>query len=293
MGPAHSSVKNLTERRICVLTFTYTDLIYLQYNTLYVIEPGSTVLVESQPDATGLKIGLVYDVDLAKKEFHYQRFVCKTDSVLSISEIDYDEISWFGDNITGPTKSKIRETNITAFTMAKEAVENVPPTIGKRNGKFEKELIKRVTSDYMEKRQAQKESDEQLNGSNNGSVSGKNPVAQSNTFYNPPKEQQSAAEKWELQLEKIRQEAAEKEAKLAESKALIAERLARVAEEQAQAEQQEAERAEKARLEVIRQREIDKIRREQDHDEAVGKKNGKKGKKGKGKNKGGSSCSLM
>ena len=71
------------------------------YNTLYTIEPGAAVQVESQPDPTGLKIGLVYDCKVEKKELYYQRFVCKTDSVLNISEVDYEEISWFGENITG------------------------------------------------------------------------------------------------------------------------------------------------------------------------------------------------
>lgn len=69
MGPAHSTVKNHTERRLCVITFTYTDLLYFTYNTLYTIEPGETRLVESQPDATGLKIGVIYHVDMTKKEW--------------------------------------------------------------------------------------------------------------------------------------------------------------------------------------------------------------------------------
>ncbi len=68
---------------------------------MYTIEPGESVQVESQPDPTGLKIGLVYDCSMERKELLYQRFVCKNESVLTISEIDYEEISWFGENITG------------------------------------------------------------------------------------------------------------------------------------------------------------------------------------------------
>lgn len=52
--------------------------------------------MEAQPDAIGLKIGLVYDTIFETKELLFQRFACKNDSVLTISELDYDDVSWFG-----------------------------------------------------------------------------------------------------------------------------------------------------------------------------------------------------
>lgn len=292
MGPAHSTIKNQTESRICVITFTYTDLIYLTYNALYVIEPGSTVMVESQPDATGLKVGLVYDCSLDTKEMFYQRFVCKTESILTISEIDGEEISWFGDHITGYTKGKIKETNKIPLTMAYEAVQNVEPTVGHHNGKFEKELIKRVISETKDKQNEAKgllpehviESlPDSKNTSRHGSGSGANPTAPKQ----PKVDDRSVAEKWEQEQERILQAAQREQGRLAENKALIAEALAKVAAEEELAREMEARRAEEERAEKARQREAEKIRREKELDDAMETKKGKKRKNKKSSEGGG------
>ena len=76
--------------------------------------------MESQPDPIGLKVGVVYDCSLEKKEILYQRFTCKNESILNISEIDYDEISWFGENVSGYSHGKLKESNSIPLTMAHE-----------------------------------------------------------------------------------------------------------------------------------------------------------------------------
>lgn len=71
-------------------------LIDTAYNGMYIIEPGASVKVEAMPDTMGLKIGLVYDVIPDRKELRFVRFTCKNDSVLNISEMNEDDVSWYG-----------------------------------------------------------------------------------------------------------------------------------------------------------------------------------------------------
>lgn len=66
------------------------------YNCLYLVEPGESVLLEAQPDAVGLKVGVVYDVTTDTQEILYQRFSCKNESILNVSELVNDDISWYG-----------------------------------------------------------------------------------------------------------------------------------------------------------------------------------------------------
>ena len=148
MGPAHSTVTNRTENKICVITFTYTDLQHVIYNNLYVIEPGASKLVESQPDATGLKIAVIYDVSIKTNEIKYQLFTCKTNSVLIINQIDYNKISWIGDNITGYKPGIVIEQSIAPLTMAYEAVHNLPLT--SKSIKYENTVIQSIPTDYVE-----------------------------------------------------------------------------------------------------------------------------------------------
>lgn len=96
MGPAHSNVYNQTTQRVCVITFNNADITYQSYHSLYVIEPGQTTLVEANPDPTGLKAGIIYAVDVDRKEFLYHRFLLKNDGTLNITEIHGDDISFYG-----------------------------------------------------------------------------------------------------------------------------------------------------------------------------------------------------
>lgn len=63
---------------------------------MYIVEPGGSVKAEAMPDALGLKIGLIYDANPETKELFFVRFSCKNDTVLNISEIADDDISWYG-----------------------------------------------------------------------------------------------------------------------------------------------------------------------------------------------------
>ena len=96
MGPAHCTIMNHTTSKLCVITFNNADIIYANYNTLYVLEPGQAGQVEANPDPTGLKIGIIYAVNIDKREFLYHRFLCKNDGTLNITEVRGDDISFYG-----------------------------------------------------------------------------------------------------------------------------------------------------------------------------------------------------
>jgi hypothetical protein len=63
---------------------------------MYVIQSGETCVVEALHDPYGLKIGLVYETEVEKKMLLFHRFDCKTDSVLTILELDGLDINYFG-----------------------------------------------------------------------------------------------------------------------------------------------------------------------------------------------------
>lgn len=104
--------------------------ITVDYNTLYMVDPNQSIQVEANPDPTGLKIGIIYAINLDKKEFLYHRFLCKNDGTLNITELTGDDISYYGnrDDATLQAKGKIRETEKIPFDMVKETVYNLPST---------------------------------------------------------------------------------------------------------------------------------------------------------------------
>lgn len=53
MGPAHSTVVNKSKKNICIITFNNPDLIYKTYQNLYIVEPGTEVVVEALADSVG------------------------------------------------------------------------------------------------------------------------------------------------------------------------------------------------------------------------------------------------
>ena len=153
------------------------------------------------------------------------------DSVLNISEIDYEhgDISWYGDHISGYSSGKFKETNMTALTMAYEAVRNLPPTLGQRNGKFEKELIKRVANEYMESRNQVNIGENHLPLSpSSGSLQNVSDSNISSQRIHQPQDNRSAAEKWEIELQRMKLASAEQEKKLIASKVILSENLARL-----------------------------------------------------------------
>lgn len=66
------------------------------YHTLYIIESGENCKVEANPDAIGLKIGVIYDTKIDKQEFLFHRFTCNNDSVLTITEMEGLDIQFYG-----------------------------------------------------------------------------------------------------------------------------------------------------------------------------------------------------
>jgi hypothetical protein len=88
--------------------------------------------VEANPDAIGLKIAIVYRVDMDTKELFYQRFVAKNDSVCNISEVNDEEISYYGEGIQLQTKSKLKESDLIALEIANDAVLNRVSKKGKK-----------------------------------------------------------------------------------------------------------------------------------------------------------------
>lgn len=149
MGPAQSTVINQSTNRICILTFNNTDLLYkskllllllllifllslliiIAYHSMYILEPGDETLVEANPDAVGLKIGVCYMAKKETKEFFYLRYMVKTNAIFTISEIEGDEVSYYGDDISPTGKGKIKESDDIPFRMGMEAINNVPSTI--------------------------------------------------------------------------------------------------------------------------------------------------------------------
>eukprot|EP01039_Chlorochromonas_danica_P014882 gene14882-17433_t len=96
MGQAHCNVVNQSARPICVITFNMAELAYKTYNTMYIIEPGGTEKVEANPDAIGLKVGVIFDTARDRQEMHFYRFICHNDSVLTITSMDTEDIDYYG-----------------------------------------------------------------------------------------------------------------------------------------------------------------------------------------------------
>jgi hypothetical protein len=63
---------------------------------MYIVEPGQTIAVETNPDPVGLKLGVVYDINYEKNELLFHRFMCKNDAILNITDLIENEISFYG-----------------------------------------------------------------------------------------------------------------------------------------------------------------------------------------------------
>jgi hypothetical protein len=78
------------------------------YQNLYIVEPGTSMVVESMPDPVGLKMGVVVGIIVETQELIYQRFQCKNEAIFNISEITGEDISFYGGTIRlflPPTRS--------------------------------------------------------------------------------------------------------------------------------------------------------------------------------------------
>ena len=55
-------------------------------------------MVEANPDAVGLKVGIVFAAKTDKQELSFHRFTCNNDSVLTVTAMDGDDIDYYGGN---------------------------------------------------------------------------------------------------------------------------------------------------------------------------------------------------
>lgn len=127
MGNAQAMVVNKTHKKICVITFNQTDLLMRSYHSMYILEPAETKQVEANSDPNGLKIAIVYDAQPDGQVLLYQRWGIKNASVITITQINNDEISIIGEGYTSQGKGKVKEKDETAFATAIDALTYQSP----------------------------------------------------------------------------------------------------------------------------------------------------------------------
>jgi hypothetical protein len=69
---------------------------YLAYHTMYIVGPGESAMIEANPDAIGLKLGIIYQTEKERNELLFHRFTCNNDSFLTITLINGENITYFG-----------------------------------------------------------------------------------------------------------------------------------------------------------------------------------------------------
>ena len=87
MGNAQANLVNNTPFPICIVTFNYVDVVFVEYNNFYSIAPGASQLVEAITNPFGLKVGVVYDVD-AEGRFHYKLWSISNGGLMSVESIE-------------------------------------------------------------------------------------------------------------------------------------------------------------------------------------------------------------
>lgn len=132
MGPAHSTIKNKTMKKICVISFDQADILCTKYNTMYIIDPGCELIVQALPDAYGLRVGIIYDASPDGNILMYSLYSCKNDSILIIEQMIGADIVTTGDNTKNLKKGEIKVRNDEAFGTAVAALTYIPP-ISKAN----------------------------------------------------------------------------------------------------------------------------------------------------------------
>ena len=63
---------------------------------MYIVAPGESALIEANPDAIGLKLGIIYQTEKERNELYFHRFTCNNDSVLTITLVNGENITYFG-----------------------------------------------------------------------------------------------------------------------------------------------------------------------------------------------------
>eukprot|EP01035_Chromulina_nebulosa_P018217 gene18217-23883_t len=127
MGNAHCLVVNKTHKKLCVVTYNHADMLYTGYKNMYIIEPGESKQVEAIPHDYGLRVGIIYDAKSEGQVLMYQRWVCKNESVLTVTFMNGGDISTFGDNTVSQGKGEFREKDTEKFASAVEALTYQSP----------------------------------------------------------------------------------------------------------------------------------------------------------------------
>ena len=116
-----------------------------------------------------------------------------------------------------------------------------------------------IVEEYMESRNQVNASEKGLPAStSSGSFKNNSDPNISSHLIHPPQDNRSAAEKWEIELQRMKLASAEQEKKLNESKAILNENLARLQLEEEKAAEIEAKRLEELRLEELREKQLAK-----------------------------------
>jgi hypothetical protein len=63
---------------------------------MYVLEAGQSMQVEANPDAIGLKVGIIYNIKDDRQELLFHRFTCKNDSILIIKDLNQTDFDYGG-----------------------------------------------------------------------------------------------------------------------------------------------------------------------------------------------------
>lgn len=149
--------------------------------------------------------------------------------------------------VTGYVAGKLKERNAVPFTMAQEAVANEPPTVGVPGGRFEKEPIKRneinKPSPNVESGSAETKVLALKGSTPNSSVEKLDKQAKSVPVSKLERnDSQTSSEKWEMELQRVKERNALAEERLAKGKMAQVEK-ARMIKEAAIAAAAEEERS--------------------------------------------------
>jgi hypothetical protein len=79
-----------------VYVFPQFSLILLAYNSMYVIQPGANEKVEANPDAIGLKLGIIFDTAREKQELLFYKFIVHNECEITITHVDLQDIDYYG-----------------------------------------------------------------------------------------------------------------------------------------------------------------------------------------------------
>ncbi len=78
--------------------------------------------MEALADARGLRVGIVYDAQSEDKVCMYQRWKCENGSVLTVTYMQNENISTYGNGTTSDGQGKYKEKDDNKFALLVEAL---------------------------------------------------------------------------------------------------------------------------------------------------------------------------